>query len=37
MTFYKAKFDQICPKIGAFTPFFGLQNAQKALGIAQLS
>ena len=30
------KFDQICPKIATYRPFFGLQNPQKLLGIPQL-
>ena len=31
---FHAKFDQICPKIDTFRPFFGLQKPQKPLGIS---
>ena len=35
-TFFTPKFDQIRPKIATFQPFFGFQNSQILLGIAQL-
>ena len=33
---FNSKFDQICPKIATFRPFFGLKNPKKLLGIHQL-
>ena len=35
-TFFNRKFDQICPKMAIFLPFFSLQNPQKVLSILQL-
>ena len=34
--FFTRKFDQIHLKIATFQPFFGFQNSQILLGIAQL-